>query len=356
MLAATGPSYRKIVAEETRIRLIKPGHWYIDRLKTETAGSVRNQRVGMNSRRRNLNVLLINLLSVFFVFFALPDRAISEDWSPLADRLIKDGFDEASIRALFSSPDLEYDPMVMTRKIESLIRAKYFRPPPTPGAKKTTRIYKSFENPRVIDGAFAFLKENSKMLEQAQSRYGVPKEIIVSILLVETKLGEYMGNRKAFNTLASMALSRDLGKIKPHVSPGLLTERTEGFAAARCASKADWAYGELKALIRHGMDGSVDLLNVPGSIYGAIGLCQFMPSQISLHGVDADGNGKIDLFTRADAFLSVANYLKNNGWKAKMTRKQQVKVIYAYNHSMAYANTVLFVAQRLSEKQAQEPI
>jgi membrane-bound lytic murein transglycosylase B len=75
-----------------------------------------------------------------------------------------------------------------------------------------------------------------------------------------------------------------------------------------------------------------------------------MPSQIFINGVDADGDGKIDLFTRADAVHSIANYLKNSGWKAKMSKKQQIKVIYAYNHSSVYANTVLIVAQQLSGK------
>jgi len=165
---------------------------------------------------------------------------------------------------------------------------------------------------------------------------------------VETKLGEYMGEKNALNSLASMALCADFEKVRPHISPDLLNERTEEFAIRRCGTKADWAYAELKALIRYGMDNGLDPVKIKGSVYGAIGICQFMPTQVYINGVDADGDGKIDLFTRADAFHSIANYLKNSGWKAKMSRKQQIRVIYAYNHSSVYANTVLTVAQRLS--------
>lgn len=305
----------------------------------------------MHSRLGHLNALRV-VFSFLFILILFPVRANSEDWSPLVNRLAADGFEESAIRALFQRSEVEFDPLVMKHKIESLIRIKYYRAPPSgSGKSKAARIYKGFERPEIIDGAFAFMQDNSKLLEDAQTRYGVPKEIIVSILLVETRLGEYTGNRNAFNSLASMALCIDFEKIRPAISPELLTEKTEGFAAAKCQSKAQWAYVELKALIRYALDGGIDLMSVPGSIYGAIGICQFMPSQVSRHGVDADGDGKIDLFARADAFHSVANYLKNHGWKANMSRKQQVKAIYAYNHSSVYANTVLTVAQGLNKRQ-----
>jgi membrane-bound lytic murein transglycosylase B len=265
------------------------------------------------------------------------------------NRLVADGFDESVVRILFQSPEMAFNPLIMTKKIEVLVKKKYFQPPVT-GPRTTSRVYKGFLRPGVIETARAFMKENAKPLADAQARYKVPKEIIVSIVLVETKLGEYMGERNALNNLASMALCADFEKVRPHMSSELLNESTEGFAKRRCGQKADWAYNELKALIRYGSDSGYDLTKMRGSIYGAIGLCQFMPSQIYLNGVDGDGDGKIDIFSRTDAFHSIANYLKNSGWKEKMNRKRQVKVIYAYNHSTVYANTILAVAQRLSDK------
>jgi len=302
----------------------------------------------MNSKRVLVQALLIVL--PILLLFCFPFRiASAEDWSPLANRLIADGFDENVIRPLFQSPDIAFDPLIMSRKVETLLRKKYFQPPVT-GPRTTSRVYKGFVRPEVIESARRFMKENSKSLGDAQARYKVPKEIIVSILLVETKLGEYMGEKNALNSLASMALCTDFEKIRAHISPDLLNEKTEGFAKYRCGTKADWAYNELKSLIRYGSDNGLELTKIRGSVYGAIGICQFMPSQVYINGVDADGDGKIDLFSREDAFHSVANYLKNSGWKAKMSKKQQIKVIYAYNHSSVYANTVLTVAQHLSGK------
>lgn len=301
--------------------------------------------------KRGLVLQALSFLLPLLLLLCFPSggSAAPEDWSPLAERLIADGFDEAVIRPLFQSPELAFDPLIMSRKIETLLKKKYFQAPVT-GPRPTARVYKGFVRPEVIEAARAFMKENSRCLQDAQARYKVPKEIIVSILLVETKLGEYMGEKNAVNSLASMALCTDFEKIRAHVSPDLLNESTEDFAKRRCGQKADWAYTELKALIRYGSENGMELAKIRGSVYGAIGICQFMPSQVYINGIDADGDGKIDLFARADAFHSVANYLKNSGWKARMNKKQQIRVIYAYNHSSVYANTVLTVAQHLSGK------
>jgi membrane-bound lytic murein transglycosylase B len=65
-----------------------------------------------------------------------------------------------------------------------------------------------------------------------------------------------------------------------------------------CQRKADWAYAELKALILYAYRSGFDPLTLLGSIYGAIGLCQFIPSNILPYGIDADHDGRIDLFTK----------------------------------------------------------
>jgi membrane-bound lytic murein transglycosylase B len=75
-----------------------------------------------------------------------------------------------------------------------------------------------------------------------------------------------------------------------------------------------------------------------------------MPSQISAYGVDADKDGRINLFSEQDALYSVANYLRAHGWKCGMSSKRKYRVIRAYNNSKIYANTVLGVAERLKRK------
>ena len=289
------------------------------------------------------------LLLFAFLFLCLPNLSLA-DWSPLIDRLVTDGFQEQTLRELFARPQVQFEPGAMSSKLESLL--KYQIPPGealTPSPKKKG-VMKNFLREKVIAKAKSFLRANKSTLETIHTTYGVPEEIVVSIFLIETRLGEYVGDRIAFNRLASMALCTDLDKIRPYVSRKLLTPRSEEYARERCREKADWAYNELKALLDYAEKSGFDPLSIPGSPLGAIGFCQFMPSNISPFGVDADQDGRVDLFTTDDALHSMANYLRGHGWMGNMPKSGQKKVIFEYNRCSVYANTVLAVADRLKDK------
>ncbi len=287
--------------------------------------------------------LILFLTSIFL----LPRPALA-DWSPLVDRLASDGFDEAAIQSLFSRPEVRFDPRTMSTKLEELLKRTLKKTPGFP-TYNPRAASKSFLKKGVITRARSYLGENTELLENISNEYCVPKEIVVSILLVETRLGDFTGGRSAFNSLASMALCTDLETIRPHLPKRLISSRNEEFARTVCRQKSDWAYGELRALILYADWSGLDPLSLPGSIYGAIGLCQFMPSNIFSYGVDADHNGRIDLFTKADAFFSIANYLREHGWKCRMDKSSQFRVILDYNRSSIYANTVLAVAEKLKD-------
>ena len=271
------------------------------------------------------------------------------DWSPLIDRLVADGFDEAATRALFSRPEVRFEPGVMISKIEELMKRADQKGSGLLSYNPKV-VYKGFLKEKVITRARSYLRENTRLLENISSKYCVPKEIVVSILLVETRLGDFLGGRWAFNSLASMALCTDLETIRPYLSKKLISPRNEDLARTICQQKADWAYAELTALLLYADWSGFDPLSLPGSIYGAIGLCQFMPSSVLSYGVDADDDGRIDLFTKADALHSIANYLREHGWKCTMDRASQLQVILDYNKSFIYANTVLAVAEKLKDK------
>ncbi len=301
-------------------------------------------------RKGGVSFPRLALLFAFLLFFVFAGAARA-DWSPLIQRLVDDRFDEKAVRSLFAHPDVQFDPRVMSRKVETLVRKRSFKPAPRRPGRRLS-LYRECMNPRLIDGARTYLRENRAALDAVRRTYGVPKEIIVSILLVETRLGECVGERRAFNTLASMARCTDLETIRPYLSDGLLTADNEDYARRRLAEKSAWAYKELKALMVYAEKGGLDPLRIPGSFYGAIGICQFMPSHAMTFGVDADQDGRVDLFSRTDAFHSIGNYLRGNGWKSGLSRGGKHRVIRAYNPSRTYANTVLAVADRLTPKAA----
>jgi membrane-bound lytic murein transglycosylase B len=271
------------------------------------------------------------------------------DWTPLIQRLAADQFEEKDMRLLFSHPGVMFDPDAMSTKLKELIRNRFHTTRPASPAIRS-EIYDRFLEEPMISEARSFTQKNIATLEEIEKAYCVPKEIVVAILLVETELGGYLGSRPAFNTLASMASSTSLDIILPHLPSGLITPETSDFAMKRCRQRADWAYRELKALIRYASQSSVDPLSIPGSMYGAIGISQFMPSNISVYGIDANNDGHIDLFAVDDALFSTANFLYHHGWKCNISRPKKRKVIMAYNRSTIYANTVLQVADTLRQR------
>ncbi|MDQ5986012.1 MAG: hypothetical protein CSYNP_01730 [Syntrophus sp. SKADARSKE-3] len=250
------------------------------------------------------------------------------------------------MRSLFLRSQVQFDPAPMVIKLRTLIRTKD-QNPATFQSLKTKKVHKGYLRPASINLARAFYTEHRAILEKIRNQYCVPETVIVSILMVETRLGSNTGTRKAFNVLASMALCGDLDMVRDHLKKELSMPGAYDYARGRCREKSDWAYNELKALIRYARQTGGDPLSIPGSVYGAIGICQFMPSNVFLYGVDAGDKGHVDLFSSPDALYSIGNYLRMNGWTCRMDRGSRHNVILTYNRSHIYANTVLAVADRL---------
>jgi membrane-bound lytic murein transglycosylase B len=91
----------------------------------------------------------------------------------------------------------------------------------------------------------------------------------------------------------------------------------------------------------------MDPAGINGSYAGALGIAQFMPSNIIAYAKDGNKDGRVDLHDHADAIASIASYLKHFGWKPGIDRKKAYKVVYQYNHSKYYVNIILKIADRL---------
>ena len=169
------------------------------------------------------------------------------------------------------------------------------------GTVKNWQTYRSrFIDPVRIAAGVRFWRANADTLARAEQVYGVPPEIIVGIVGVETIYGRNMGNFRVIDALAT--LSFDFPEGHP-----------------RAAERQAFFRGELESFLSTESRTADDPLTPVGSYAGAMGMPQFMPSSIAKYAVDFDGDSRIDLVNNpADVIGSVANYFKAFGWKAGM--------------------------------------
>ena len=171
---------------------------------------------------------------------------------------------------------------------------KLIMPPPAGTAKNWQAYRARFVEPRRVAAGLAFWRDNEAWLKEAEDRWGVPAEIVVGIIGVETFYGGVMGGFRIIDVLATLAF--DFPPGRKDRSAFFRSELEEFFVL--CA--------------REGADPKA----LKGSYAGAMGLPQFMPSSINKHAVDMDGDGHIRLdINTADAIGSVAHYLAEYGWQ-----------------------------------------
>jgi membrane-bound lytic murein transglycosylase B len=175
--------------------------------------------------------------------------------------------------------------------------AKAVTPPPV-GVPKNWQVYRSrFVEPMRIKAGVAFWQANRDTLKRAEAETGVPAEIIVGIIGVETIYGQQTGNQRVLDALATLTF--DFPTSHP-----------------RAAERSAYFKGELEQFLSLTQRTGRDPLTMMGSYAGSMGLPQFMPSSWVKYAIDFDGDGSVDLFNSpADAIGSVANYFKSFNWQ-----------------------------------------
>ena len=165
------------------------------------------------------------------------------------------------------------------------------------------------EEKRIANGK-KFINDNAALFDRVENEFGVPREIITSILGVETRYGKIKGSYRVLDSLAT------LGFDFPRRSKFFKSELIQFFILTR--------------------ENNLDIHSVQGSYAGAMGYGQFISSSYRAYALDYDGDGYADLFNSVpDAVASIANYLKKHGWKRDGIIVQEVvlnTVNKTYNH------------------------
>ena len=180
--------------------------------------------------------------------------------------------------------------------------------PPAKGFVKNWRVYRSrFIDPIRIGAGVRFWNANADTLARAEREYGVPAEIIVGIIGVETIYGQQMGTFRVIDALATLAFNF------PTSHP-------------RAAERTQFFRDELEQFLTLQSRLGTDPLLPVGSYAGAMGMPQFMPSSRVKYAVDFDGDGSIDLSGNpADVIGSVASYFKAFNWQPGMPTHYPVR-------------------------------
>lgn len=195
-------------------------------------------------------------------------------------------------------PDWVRDAIGQSRYNATVVRLMQ---PPTKTFVKNWRVYRSrFIDPVRIEAGRRFWLENQAALERAEKEYGVPAEIIVGIIGVETIYGRDTGNFRVMDALTTLAF--DFPPSHPRAK-----ERSEFFK------------GEIEQFLTLQNRLAANPFDARGSFAGAMGMPQFMPSSWIKYAVDFDGDGTVDLWnSKADVIGSVASYFKAFNWQPGM--------------------------------------
>jgi membrane-bound lytic murein transglycosylase B len=228
--------------------------------------------------------MLRALLLALLAFAAVRAQALETDGALrpeleafIADMTTRHGMGSAELRLILRQARTQPD----------ILRAMSAQAMPRPWH----RYRPSFVNAQRVAAGVRFWNEHAEALARAEREYGVPAEIVVATIGVETVYGSYTGSHRVLDALATLA-----------------------FEFPR---RAEFFRGELEQFLLLVRDGVLDPLRMRGSYAGAMGVPQFLPSSFRNYAVDFDGDGHIRLWDgMADSIGSVANYYRSFGWRS----------------------------------------
>ncbi len=230
-------------------------------------------------------------MKLFIIFTVAISSFLNADYlmHPKTDALVKElvdihGFEKKYVEEVLSNAEKKQ------KIIDSISKPAEF-------TWTWDRYKKLFIEKKRISNGKKFIEKNIKTLERAEKEFGVPKEIITSIIGVETRYGKIQGSYRVIDSLLTL-----------------------GFDYPR---RADFFRKELINFFLLTRENNLDILSIKGSYAGAMGYGQFISSSYRAYAIDYDNSGGADLFNSVDdAIGSVANYLYIHGWK------REGKIIY----------------------------
>ena len=252
------------------------------------------------------------ILALLFTNYIFADYSEHPEAQDVINTLVKEhGFDESYLVKTLQT----------AKKQEQILKSMSS---PAEFTWTWDRYKKLFLEKQRISNGKKFIKENFDLFQQVENDFGVPKEIITSILGVETRYGKIQGNYRVLDSLAT------LGFDFPRRSKFFKSELIQFFLLAR--------------------ENNLDINSVQGSYAGAMGYGQFISSSYRAYAVDYDGDGYADLFNSVpDAVASIANYLQKHGWRKDGNIVREVEMNQVNKTYQHQSNLSKFIPLQFTE-------
>jgi len=288
--------------------------------------------VSVAMRSVGASVAVIGLL-----ISSAPAQASDRGWTYLIEKLVADGMERVRVTSAY-------------RRLPPFGSVTFS---PVPG--ESAAPYRSLLSERSVAAARHCRGRYDEAFRTAEARSGVPASVLSALLHVETHCGGYTGRSIVLHRLSRLAMANEPANVRYNVQ-----RRTQGLSPATAAMMErkvrdraqyleDTFYPEVRATFILAEKVNIDPLGLRGSQSGAFGLPQFLPSNYLRFGVDANGNGRVSLYEPDDAIASAANYLEAHGWGPDISTAEKRRVVWAYNRSDAYVDTVLGLSERIEQ-------
>lgn len=274
-------------------------------------------------------------------FFPAPASA-GDGWGYLIDKLVADGLEAGAVEAVFADERMaSFDGLEFS--------------PDRP--RETRNRYRPFLGRSSIAQARRCRTRYAEALVAAEERTGVAAGVLTAILHIESHCGMNTGGHRIFHRLARLAMANEpanfaRNRLRFARKDGRVDADVDERLRARGRYLEDTFYPEVRAAFPVAARLGVDPLDLRGSHSGAFGYPQFLPTSYLRFGADGDGDGRVNLHQFDDAALSAARYLAGHGWRPGLTAAEQEQIVWTYNRSSAYVETVLALAVQIDPRLA----
>lgn len=288
-----------------------------------------------------LGRIVIAWLFVVSVGHAADERG----WSFLVDKLVRDGVPRDRVLSVFRDDRVDdFDGLQFS-----------LRP------RESHALYRPLRTWTTAARARRCLAEHGAAFAAAEQQYGVSAAVVAAIIQVESGCGANTGRSRILPALARLAMANEPRNLERNIERLSLLHADSGpmtvasFTRWRAQHLEDLFYPEVKATFDIAERLGMDPLEMRGSGSGAFGIPQFLPRSYLWYGVDGDRDGHVSLYHPQDAIPSAARYLQHYGWRADLSRRERRNVIWGYNRSDAYIDTVLWLADEVESPSPAPP-